>query len=481
MFTSIERAQAASKAYQAQKGTQSKGLPKKIDQVAKGVIGKKTETTSARADQLEWITSRENRYLEAIKGLSSFTVYQTNVRVLKEAVENKSLKTALNIILEVSNGDLSSDEVRKSYYHRFLESLRNAVSELEDDSFDAKVARQLCTAVFTVDIKDTEVGVAFINKLLGDYNPGCIQDLESVQLELSLRKGLVGKNMKHKVTDTRRKLSANNPTGEWDPASYSIRSKIADVQVGGREVTFIRTACPVIGFNNAPEIDPIFIGMLRDMKAQKKQYLYINNQSADMASDKRSLQNFCESSRVDALRALSETDEFKGMFHVISFAHDSEFYTHPSSVKARDLKEDFTTHLLKSEQGYVLPSSFFEKGSLDEITKTLDFVHRKFFDAKEKLTAQERQEFLHIAYAALSELFIDKLKVNAVNITCKDGVDRAAGSVANLFKYTNSNVDFQLLKWALSFPAVLNHARPPKGHRHEISISSLKRIDSKQS
>ena len=69
------------------------------------------------------------------------------------------------------------------------------------------------------------------------------------------------------------------------------------------------------------------------------------------------------------------------------------------------------------------------------------------------------------------------MQISAANITCKDGVDRAAGSFANLVKISKPDIDPQLLLWSLSFPAVVNHARPPKGHRHVVSIATLKRID----
>ena len=251
--------------------------------------------------------------------------------------------------------------------------------------------------------------------------------------------------------------------------------------IGGKNVTFIRTACPVVGSNLAPEIDPLFIGMLHDMKAKGKQYLYINNQSADSASDPRLAESRCESNRVAAIRALSESSEFKETFHVVSFAHDSTFYKDATEVNAQELKIRFISHLNRGEQGYFLPNSFKSKPeNLVRIYEIINEVHAKYFEGKSVLSAEERQEFLHVAYAAISKFIITEMQIDAANITCKDGVDRAAGSFANLVKIAQPDVDSKLLLWSLSFPAVVNHARPPKGHRHIVSIATLKRIDRSQ-
>ena len=374
------------------------GSVRKADTVAERAI-RAAEASSQSATVVDlkpsWISIREDRYIVTLDQLSSFSCEGKSLDVLISEVKHPALKTALVTLKRVKSKTFGSEAVRTFHYGNFIAALRSAIGEVKDSSpFDFKVATELCSAMFTVDIKDTSFGAGFIDDLLGDYHPTTVQDLDATRLELSLRAGLSGKTVNHKVTDLRRKLSASNPLSTWDPASYSTRSKIADVRIGDREVTFIRTACPVVGSNRAPEVDPLFIGMLRDMKAQGKQYLYINNQSADPTSDPRPGESSCESNRVAALKALSESEEFKDTFHVVSFAHDSTFYKAAVEAKAHDLKAEFFRHLAKGEQGYFLPDSFKAKPeNLVRVHEIINEVHALYFDGKTDLSAEERQEF----------------------------------------------------------------------------------------
>ncbi len=450
-----------------------------VDDAAQRLISATSaDQVASGKERFDWRTPRENRYLVALKSLSSFKHSGQSVEVLVENVSHLGLKTALATIRNISRGEYTSEEVRTYHYGNFLGALRAAVNETV--GFDSEVTQALCLATFVIDIKTTEIGVDFIDKLLGDYHPQSVEELSAGKLESTLKQGLKGKSQKQKLTDIRRKMAASShfPGVTWDPVSYSIRSHLATVQIGAKDVTFFRTAAPVVGENVSPQIDPLFIGMLRELKAKGKQYLYINNQSADAPSDGRFSEAACESKRVAALKALSESPEFKGMFHVVSFAHDSAFYKRAEEERAVGLKAELVKQLFSGEQGYFLPSKFLDIAENSvKLHELVEHIHEKYFESKEILNLEERQEFIHIAYAAISELIIVELGIDTVNATCKDGVDRAAGSVANLFKYSNPNIDFSLLLWNLSFPAVLNHARPPKAHRHEVSIATLKRID----
>ncbi|MCH9632225.1 MAG: hypothetical protein S4CHLAM6_05550 [Chlamydiae bacterium] len=456
----------------------------KIDSAVEVILGATatSETEKEVKSGSSWISAREDRYIVTLRQLSTFSFEGKSIEDLIKEVTHPGLKTALGILEKVSKKHISSFDVRTNYFEKFIKALRSAIdSEMGENSLDFKVATQLCSKLFTVDIKDTSIGTRFIDDLLGNYQPSSIQELDATMLELNLRAGLSGKTWSHRSTDISRKLTANIPFASWDPALYSTRSRITDVRIDSRDVEFIRTACPVIGSNFSPRIDPLFIGMLRDLKAQGKQYLYINNQSADLASDSRPGQSLCESNRVAAIRALSKEDEFKDMFHVVSFAHDSTFYKAAAAVEAEELKAEFFSYLKDGEQGYFLPDHLKNsEENLAEIQELINVIHAQYFEGKPKLSRDERQEFLHVAYAEISKFIISKMGIDAVNITCKDGVDRAAGSFANLVKVAQPDVDFKLLLWGLSFPAVLNHARPPKGHRHVVSIATLKRIDKVQ-
>lgn len=431
-----------------------------------------------------WMQTRTKRYEVALMKLVDLKVGGRDVSYLRDQVESASLKEALNVVNWVKNFRGVSQASEKKCYLDFLEKFRLAACELKDDTItlDTKVVHELALKHFTIDIKDTVIGTGFIDRLLASYTVESVDDLDANQLQKALESTMKGMSIGTKAETTLRKLSAINPAGSWDPAEYSIRSKFATLTVNNKEVTMLRTACPVVGANAAPEIDPVFLAMLRGLKAEGKKYLYINNQSADKTSDSRKIENECESNRVKALQTLSQSEEFKDVFQIVSFAHDSNFYKGKSDVETIKFIEEFCTYLIMGKQGYFLPEHLHSEEETSQIHDIIYQVARDHFtdsntgEIKEVLKGSERKIFLHLAYAAISKYILEALKIDFFNITCKDGVDRAAGSAANLIAYNDPQADIKDLVYILSFPAVLNHARPPREDRHAISITTLKMI-----
>ena len=159
-----------------------------------------------------WISTREDRYMVTLGQLSSFSCDGSSLAELINRVDNPALKTAFITLKRVEDKTYDSFAVRTFHFSNFNAALRSVIEELTDlSSFDFKVATELCSALFTVDIRDTSFGERFINNLLGDYRPATVQDFDATRLERSLKAGLSGKTIHHKVTDLRRKLSASNP------------------------------------------------------------------------------------------------------------------------------------------------------------------------------------------------------------------------------------------------------------------------------
>ncbi len=459
-------------------------------QTARTVIresqGAGAEQAAALPRATLWIDHSKERYSVALNQLAGFeydgvgigTLEGDEIDTLEFEVNNQPLLAAFRCIQEAPS---SSAKDAKTLYRNFLQDLRSAV--MSTVGKEAEIASALCRAHFAIDIKGTTVGTQFTDNILRENKPFSIQELDAERLHATMKEGMTGTTTTMKLAQLGQKLDANLPINSWDPASYSVRSKLAEIVISGKPRTFLRTACPVVGSNSEPEIDPLFIGMLRALKAEGKKYLYINNQSTG-DGDSRFNESKLEGNRVAALRGLSNDLEFKGMFHVVSFAHDSTFYK-GGDEELNVLKSALLNNLRKGTEGYFLPEVISQDPRQTiELHKKMDAaiesIHAKYFPGKENLTVlspKERKEFLHIAYAAIGKIIIETLDIDTLNITCKDGVDRAAGSAANLMAYASDRlVPFDDLLWTLTFPAALNHERPPRADRHEPSIGALKLI-----
>jgi hypothetical protein len=150
----------------------------------------------------------------------------------------------------------------------------------------------------------------------------------------------------------------------------------------------------------------------------------------------------------------------------IAFWHQSGQFKDLCS--ATSFKEEFLKQLLAG--GY----HFCEEAHITKelLKKLLFIVHEEFFANSHQLTLTERQDFVEIFYTFLIEYLIETLKPASVNITCKDGIDRAGTSRALYYLYDQLKTKGHLspttishLKAILFAPALLVKKRPPTYHR----------------
>ena len=351
--------------------------------------------------------------------------------------------------------------------------------------------QNLCFLHFTVDFsKDEEIGIQFITKLLTDQGYD-LDKLDAKGLETSLKTATSDKSISIIFSTVMRRIRANNPTGlsDWDPVTYSVRSKLLDFKLNGKELSVLRTACPVIGSTTAPEVDPLFVGYLQYLKSQGKKHLYVNNQSADFKADHRSkntmkkIEADLESIRVAKLRELEGM--FPDTFCMMSLAHDSHFYMQKESEEqnTHEFISEFVGHVVEGREGYFLPKALLGKYEDTKLlNKTLQALltifkskHSVYKDL-DVLNAEQKKLFLNQAYAVITLFVSLNCNIDLLNNTCKDGVDRAAGANACLKVLLDPTTSNEELAWILSFPAIINHARPPKAHRHERSMEAMKEI-----
>lgn len=465
----------------------AEGLATKVDEAGRKATSLSLQIPAKLKKEAfsEAYQTSHKRYKVALDSLRGFQLGGRGLDELHRVITNNALEEIFTLLMtnvENKGGDYTT---AKKEYDQFLLFLRRAIETIgteDPNSLDYRIVNKLSFDHFNIDISLSDVGIPFIKGLLGEDLSSQFDDLSAEELERSIKEALPKKSFSHYLLGKSRQISATAPWAlDWDPASYSIRSKLIDLRVGDKDITLVRTACPVVGKSSNPKVDPIFIAMLRYLKLQGKQYIYVNNQSLDPSSDHRPIENKLESQRVCLMFELSNSEEFKEMFHVVSFAHDSDFYKQEEGLNAANFISQFRAHLWEGKQGYQLPHEIkVDSKNEAKIHQLLVKIHEHYFGGEGVLTQEERRLFLHISYAAITELLTQDLKIDFMNVACKDAVDRAAGSVVNLVRFVDPKFSKEKMMWLLTFPAVLNHSRAPKRSRHGISIKTLKKIASKE-
>ncbi len=455
-------------------------------------------------------TPLHDRQIQGLKPKQSYrsSRYAVVMQALKKSVLKLVGKCKISDIFDLDSSDPS--QVRKSQYPKFLKLLREAVNRAfckstkslnQETNQERKLVGELCYAHFAVETEhDPEIGKNFIVSCMGkDYSPESIADLDAKKMVAAFKKNMKTRSLWSRIksvfNSVCRSKNANSVSWfSWDPAQYSVRSKLAEISLGGKKVTLLRTACPVMGHNNNLEIDPLFRGLIEHYKINEQQYLYVNNQSFDLSSDRRrnskkpysQAQAIAETNRSKALLKFSEQDGIKDTLKFLSLPHDSDFYKQKPSItqSSENFINEFLENLMQGKQGYHLPEKYLQEKEKVQIRQILEGVLKTYFENTTSLNQKKRKEFINLAHTLITADVMETLNIAAANITCKDGVDRAAGSAVNLIVYADiANYQGKLdpekmnyLTWILGAPSLLNHGRPPKEGRHQRAIPALQRM-----
>lgn len=194
-----------------------------------------------------------------------------------------------------------------------------------------------------------------------------------------------------------------------------------------KSVTVIRMGTPTkeLLWNMDAEVIPEFIGYLQYLRLEKKRHLYINKQRLVGA----------EANRSSALQNLQ--NQFPE-FLFVSIPSDGPFYLQQSSMLATQFKQQFFESLIypDKEQGFYFPQSWLEDAVFQQsLRNLLDQVHEDFFQSCPVLDIPSLHNFIDHYYTCLELFLVQYSGVDLFNITCKDGIDRAAKEHAKLLFY----------------------------------------------
>jgi hypothetical protein len=224
----------------------------------------------------------------------------------------------------------------------------------------------------------------------------------------------------------------------------------ATVNSSTNPITFIRISTPTIGSDENSYINPEFKAYLAYLKNYNLTHTYVNLQ------DNRKLEFSSNLTALDMIKTLGINYEFYRSHNIenlenkktyansiktITLSKDNTFYNQEVSFNRFDHNiDEFVEYYLssileKKEDGYqispqILQERFFE----EDLRKSFEILKNVLFGTKKASSAQERKMFIELSYFFI----IDSLtkKTNYINITCKDGIDRAGATHVLIFIMT---------------------------------------------
>lgn len=224
----------------------------------------------------------------------------------------------------------------------------------------------------------------------------------------------------------------------------SVKFTVVDKK-SRHKVKFIRMSTPNIGSDDQSYIAPEFLAYLRSLKSRRLKHVYINLQdnrnisfkSSNNAKDMlRSVGINYDYFRSKALEDLNKNDELKDTVEVISLSKDNDFYNqtgvyHSTQEEPLKFLNKFSEILFNTKgSGYHFPEKWLKNHSQEK--KDLNHIFALLMDLlfpnKNILTTDDKQVFIEIAYFFIADYA--SRRVYSINLSCKDGIDRAGSSNA---------------------------------------------------
>ncbi|KAF3361735.1 hypothetical protein PHSC3_001685 [Chlamydiales bacterium STE3] len=184
-------------------------------------------------------------------------------------------------------------------------------------------------------------------------------------------------------------------------------------------------------FSNKAEIDPIFRAYLYTLEDEKKSHLYVNVQdSRDTSREKL---------RSHPIMAIQNDPTFENSFFSIALSKNSPFYHGVGPESLEDYKQELHNQFFKhsvEQSGCFLPQKvqirIQEKTGIPLSTTSNEIIGsiaRLYLKDRLTITKEERKFFVELYYNVLTMHICVNLEVNAINFTCKDGIDRGMGAL----------------------------------------------------
>lgn len=207
-----------------------------------------------------------------------------------------------------------------------------------------------------------------------------------------------------------------------------------------QKTIFIRMSTPTIGSNEGVRVAPEFLAYLDYLKSHGLSHTYVNFQDTRTHRSKDKVSWFDkakffginnESFRTKAIEQLEKL--YPDTFQVISLSRNNAFYEQTSFFRNlsnfKVFSEKFIYELMNErDNGYFLPASWLRNREETKVklTRLFEALNHMLFDNKLELSRNERKVFIEAAYFFIAIMACEG--AFSVNLTCKDGIDRAGAA-----------------------------------------------------
>lgn len=241
-------------------------------------------------------------------------------------------------------------------------------------------------------------------------------------------------------------------------------------------------------------VNPEFINYLRCLKAQGKTHLYVNlmdRTNLEEHKEGEEYRVFPERRLSAIIESLAQEEEFKGVLTVITLDERSSFYLQKSEYKTIDTAVEFKNTFLDrmfvkdDEKALFKWPEYMDKDQWrNQCQNIIQAIHTRYFADKDKLTTEERGEFIEIAYAKIIQTVCEDKKFDYGNISCKYTKDRGPSLLSFYYAYYLSEknlpltADDKLKLLGIFYGApLLSRNHVPSNSKFDRFISSFLRIN----
>ena len=212
-------------------------------------------------------------------------------------------------------------------------------------------------------------------------------------------------------------------------------------------LSFIRMSTPTIGSSKNSRINPEFKAYITYLKNKGLKHVYINLQDNRHMTVKKAkhLKEYAksigvvyEAHRAKTIEKFAKTKSLQNTIQVITLGKDNPFYNQQRRNNMSESKEAFIKQLDQylfdeANKGFYVPAHWRDKSS-----KEREALHSKLsqslhtlFPKQDKLSPFEKQNAIEISFLVIID-FLTK-DIYSMNITCKDGIDRAGATHGLLY------------------------------------------------
>ncbi|ADI38789.1 hypothetical protein [Waddlia chondrophila] len=291
---------------------------------------------------------------------------------------------------------------------------------------------------------------------------------------------------------------ANSARGQWNRNFDPYRQgnpthHFWSLRVGKKEVKMLGMGTPTNEDSwSQAHMNEEFIALMKRYKTVGKKHLFINNQNLIPKTGwTASLINGDETARCKLILDKQDDEDVKGAYFAIALSKNSTFYEQKGEWKERDLAETFKGNVFEQVckgkrhiTGSYIPETIRELiPEFDEKARNvIEQIHEKVFEGKENLSVEERRWFIELFYDNLVKMIIVEGDFDSVNGSCKDQIDRGAGTNAQLAAncYIVSQKDGKLTSeqqghvlMLMMVRALLVRKRPPLTERVERFVEGM--------